>query len=66
MEATCRTAGSFWAFFSYRVATRRCCLSLARHRSARFRSLYRSRSMARRAFRPRGPGMTASAPVPAI
>src|SRR5581483_4500298 len=54
------------AVFSYRVAIRRYTFSLARNRSARFRSLYFSRSMSRCTARFLRAGITAPAPRASI
>ncbi len=52
--------------FSYRVATRRCCLSRLMNRSTRFLALYRNLSKARGCFRFTLEGITASAPLDSI
>ena len=60
--ATWTKAGKLAAFVSYRVATRRYCLTLLPNRSATFRSRSRCQSTRRGALRQRSGSTTGSAP----
>ena len=61
MDAIFTIARKLRAVFSYRVATRRYTFILAQNRSTKFRSLYRSRSIARGSRRRSGSMSTAAA-----
>src|SRR5262245_16047108 len=66
IAASFTNARKLAAFFSYRVATRRYCLTFDQNRSARFRSLYKCGSTSRCSARVFWVGITASAPRASI